>query len=265
VILGVRSRRAGTSEPACGQLRSEPAILMNLSVLPVLDERSSATVNLREIQETLAAAISTHDVRSDRVTRALYATDASVYQIVPLLVAFPATAADVAAIVRICSQSRVPITARGGGTSQAGQSIGAGVILDCSRFFNRILEINPDERWVRVEPGCVLDELNLALKPLGLLFAPDISTANRATIGGMIANNFTPGWSTSSSSKPFVPNPTEKAPATRPSCAWPLNTPPKLTVASPRSSGAWAAITSTRSYPAMNCPMARSISISPGF
>jgi FAD/FMN-containing dehydrogenase/Fe-S oxidoreductase len=162
---------------------------MNLSVLPVLDERSSATVNLREIQETLAAAISTHDVRSDRVTRALYATDASVYQIVPLLVAFPATAADVAAIVRICSQSRVPITARGGGTSQAGQSIGAGVILDCSRFFNRILEINPDERWVRVEPGCVLDELNLALKPLGLLFAPDISTANRATIGGMIANN----------------------------------------------------------------------------
>ncbi len=119
----------------------------------------------------------------------MYATDASVYQIVPLLVAFPATAADVVAAVRLCAHFRVPITARGGGTSQAGQSIGAGVILDCSKHLDRVLEINPGERWVRVEPGCVLDELNQALKPHGLLFAPDISTSNRATIGGMIANN----------------------------------------------------------------------------
>ena len=134
-------------------------------------------------------AISTHDVRSDRLSRALYATDASVYQIVPLMVAFPATAADVVAAVQVCAQFGVPITARGGGTSQAGQSIGPGVILDCSKHLDRVLEINPDERWVRVEPGCVLDELNQALKPHGLLFAPDISTSNRATIGGMIANN----------------------------------------------------------------------------
>ena len=155
----------------------------------MLDEPSSTTIHVRELQETLAAAISTHDVRADRVSRALYATDASVYQIVPLLVAFPGTAADVAAAVTICSRFGVPITARGGGTSQAGQSIGAGVILDCSRHFDRVLEINPDERWARVEPGCVLDNLNQALQPHGLLFAPDISTANRATIGGMIANN----------------------------------------------------------------------------
>ena len=133
--------------------------------------------------------LSTHDVRYDRLTRALYATDASVYQIVPLLVAFPATAADVAAVTKVCATFKVPITARGGGTSQAGQCIGPGVILDCSRDFDRVLEINAQERWVRVEPGCVLDDLNLALKPHRLLFAPDISTSNRATIGGMIANN----------------------------------------------------------------------------
>ena len=105
------------------------------------------------------------------------------------MVAFPATANDVAAAVRVCAQFGVPITARGGGTSQAGQSIGSGVILDCSKYFDRVLEINPTERWARVEPGCVLDDLNLALKPHQLQFAPDISTSNRATIGGMIANN----------------------------------------------------------------------------
>ena len=119
----------------------------------------------------------------------MYATDASVYQIVPLMVAFPATAADVAAAVRVCGRFGVPITARGGGTSQAGQSIGPGVILDCSKHLDRIVEINAEERWARVQPGCVLDDLNRALKPHGLLFAPDISTSNRATIGGMIANN----------------------------------------------------------------------------
>ncbi|MGP0064096.1 MAG: FAD-binding oxidoreductase, partial [Isosphaeraceae bacterium] len=143
----------------------------------------------RALHRALADAISTHDVRYDRLTRALYATDASVCQIVPLLVAFPANAADVSAVVEVCARFGVPMTARGGGTSQAGQSIGPGVILDCSKHFDRVLEINPEGRWVRVEPGCVLDELNRALKPHGLLFAPDISTSNRATIGGMIANN----------------------------------------------------------------------------
>ncbi len=105
------------------------------------------------------------------------------------MVAFPATAADVSAAVRVCARSGVPITARGGGTSQAGQSIGAGVILDGSKHLDRIVEIDAEGRWARVQPGCVLDDLNRALKPHGLLFAPDISTSNRATIGGMIANN----------------------------------------------------------------------------
>ncbi len=154
-----------------------------------MDQSGVPAVDARELRKALAAVISTHDVRCDRVSRALYASDASVYQIVPLAVAFPATVEDVAAAVQVCSRFAVPITARGGGTSQAGQPIGPGVILDCSKQFNRVLEINAGQRWARVEPGCVLDELNGALKPYGLLFAPDVSTSNRATIGGMIANN----------------------------------------------------------------------------
>src|SRR5687767_7021675 len=78
---------------------------------------------------------------------------------------------------------------RGGGTSQAGQAIGSGIIVDTSKYFNRLLEVNTAERWARVEPGIVLDELNAALRPHGLRFAPDISTASRATVGGMMANN----------------------------------------------------------------------------
>ena len=129
------------------------------------------------------------EVRFDRISRALYSTDASVYQIVPLGVVLPKTEADILATLRICAEHGVPITARGGGTSQAGQAIGAGVQLDCSKHFHEILEINAAERWARVRPGCVLDELNRELKPHGLHFAPDISTSNRATIGGMIGNN----------------------------------------------------------------------------
>src|SRR5207253_1256637 len=129
------------------------------------------------------------EVRFDRLSRALYSTDASVYQIVPLGVVIPKSEADIVATVKACARFRVPLTARGGGTSQAGQAIGPGLQLDCSKYLNRILEINAADRWARVQPGCVLDELNLALKPHGLHFPIDISTSNRATLGGMIANN----------------------------------------------------------------------------
>ena len=129
------------------------------------------------------------EVRFDRLSRALYSTDASVYQIVPLGVVLPRTPEDVLATLRTCGRFRVPLTARGGGTSQAGQCIGPGVVLDCSKYFNEVLEVNAAERWARVRPGCVLDDLNRRLQPHGLLFAPDISTASRATIGGMVANN----------------------------------------------------------------------------
>ncbi|MGD1092693.1 MAG: FAD-linked oxidase C-terminal domain-containing protein [Bryobacteraceae bacterium] len=129
------------------------------------------------------------EVRFDQISRALYSTDASVYQIQPLGVVIPKHRADVIRTVEICRRFRCPYTMRGGGTSQAGQVIGEGLIVDLSKYYNQVLDLNAEERWVRVEPGIVLDELNAKLAPLGLRFAPDISTASRATIGGMIANN----------------------------------------------------------------------------
>jgi len=129
------------------------------------------------------------EVRFDTITRALYSTDASVYLIRPLGVVIPKNREDVIRIVQICGRMRCPLTMRGGGTSQAGQAIGEGLQVDTSKYFNRVLEVNAEERWARVEPGVVLDELNAHLAPLGLRFAPDISTASRATIGGMMANN----------------------------------------------------------------------------
>src|SRR6187549_2814002 len=93
------------------------------------------------------------EVRFDRVSRGLYSTDASVYQIEPAGVVLPRTREDIVRVVALAAEHRMPITARGGGTSQAGQAIGAGLVLDTSKFCNRILEVNADERWARVEPG----------------------------------------------------------------------------------------------------------------
>ena len=138
----------------------------------------------RELEASLEG-----DVRFDTVTRALYSTDASVYQIEPTGVVMVRTRDDVVRTIDIARRHGVPITARGGGTSQAGQAIGAGLQLDTAKYFNRVLEVNVAQRWARVEPGIVLDELNARLLPHRLKFAPDISTANRATVGGMISNN----------------------------------------------------------------------------
>jgi FAD/FMN-containing dehydrogenase/Fe-S oxidoreductase len=149
---------------------------------------ASHFVDVAALQKALTAKIA-GEVRFDRLSRALYSTDASVYQIVPVGVVVPRNEDDVKEALAICREFGLPVTARGGGTSQAGQAIGAGLQLDFSKYLNRILETNIAERWARVEPGCVLDDLNLELKPHGLQFAPDISTSNRATIGGMIANN----------------------------------------------------------------------------
>jgi len=129
------------------------------------------------------------DVSLDPATRAMYATDASVYQIMPAAVVRPRHAEDVAAVLSFCRDHGHSITARGGGTSQAGQAIGPGLQLDFSKHLNGILEIQPDRQRVRVQPGIVLDELNAALRPYGLVLPLDLSTSSRATIGGMIANN----------------------------------------------------------------------------
>ena len=129
------------------------------------------------------------EVRFDKVSRALYSTDASVYQIEPTGVAIVQSRDDMLRTIECVRKHGSSITARGGGTSQAGQAIGTGLQVDTSKHFNRLLEVNVAERWARVEPGIVLDELNAQLLPHGLRFAPDISTASRATVGGMISNN----------------------------------------------------------------------------
>jgi FAD/FMN-containing dehydrogenase/Fe-S oxidoreductase len=148
----------------------------------------SAVIDAAGLKAELERALS-GEVRFDAISRALYSTDASVYQIKPIGVAIPKTRQDIVQIVEICRRFRCPVTVRGGGTSQAGQAIGEGLQVDISKYYNRVLEVNAEERWARVEPGIVLDELNAKLAPLKLRFAPDISTASRATIGGMMANN----------------------------------------------------------------------------
>ena len=129
------------------------------------------------------------EVRFDRLSRELYSTDASLYQIRPLGVVVPRTCEDVIRTVEICREYGAPITPRGGGTSLAGQAVGPGVQLDCSKYLTRILEIDAAARTARVEPGVVLDNFNAALAPHGLQFGPDVATSSRANLGGMIANN----------------------------------------------------------------------------
>jgi FAD/FMN-containing dehydrogenase/Fe-S oxidoreductase len=129
------------------------------------------------------------EVRFDEMTRGLYSTDASIYQISPIGVVCPRSRADVEATIEIAAAHRVPILPRGSGTSLSGQTIAAALVIDFSRFMNRILEIDLDRKLVRVEPGVVLDQLNSALKPQALQFGPDVATSSRANLGGMIGNN----------------------------------------------------------------------------
>jgi len=129
------------------------------------------------------------DVRFDAFTRGRYSTDASHYQIKPLGVVTPRTMAEAERAIAICRGEGVAVTPRGGGTSQAGQTVNESLIVDCSQHLNAIVAIDAAQRRCTVEPGIVLDELNRALKPTGLWFPVDISTASRATIGGMVGNN----------------------------------------------------------------------------
>ncbi len=129
------------------------------------------------------------EVLFDEMSRLLYSTDASLYQIKPLGVILPRSAEEILQSIQIAAQHGVPVLPRGAGTSLAGQTVLAGLVVDCSKYLNRIIEINRTERWVRVQPGIVLDNLNEVLKPYHLHFAPDVATSSRANIGGMIGNN----------------------------------------------------------------------------
>src|SRR6266496_557213 len=129
------------------------------------------------------------EVRFDRASRLMYSTDASIYEIEPMGVVIPRTHEDVFATMEVARDFKVPVLPRGGGTSLAGQTVGNAVVIDMSKYLNHVLEVNTEERWARVEPGVVQEQFNLHLRPLGFLFGPDTSTANRATLGGMMGNN----------------------------------------------------------------------------
>jgi FAD/FMN-containing dehydrogenase/Fe-S oxidoreductase len=138
---------------------------------------------------TALAARLQGELHHDHLMRTLYATDASEYQEMPLAVAFPKSEADVGELVRFCHEHHLGLIPRAAGTSLAGQVVGGGIVMDIGRHLNAVLATDATARRVRVQPGVVRNNLNVALAPLGLFFAPETSTANRAMVGGMIGNN----------------------------------------------------------------------------
>ena len=149
-----------------------------------------AVRNVADFLADLAPRV-TGELRTDTYSRLLYSTDASIYQVLPHAVFIPRTAEDVQAAVTLAAERAIPIVPRTAGSSLAGQAIGEALIIDFSRHLDAVLELNPEESWVRVQPGIVLDELNLYLKPHGLQFGPDPASSNRAAMGGIVANNST--------------------------------------------------------------------------
>ncbi len=130
-------------------------------------------------------------VLADPLTLALYSTDASIYQVRPTCVVLPKSTDDLVACVRYAAETQTPLVGRGGGSGLAGESLTNGIVLDCSRYLDRVIETDLDADWVRCQPGVILDRLNAALARVGRLFGPDPSSANRATIGGVVGNNAT--------------------------------------------------------------------------
>ena len=129
------------------------------------------------------------DVRFDAGSRLLYSTDASMYQVEPVGIVIPRDADDVRAAIETAAKHKVAVLPRGGGTSLTGQTVNHALVLDFSRYMDRVLEVNAEELWVRVQPGLVQDNLNHHVRPQGLGFGPDTSTSSRATLGGMLGNN----------------------------------------------------------------------------
>ena len=142
----------------------------------------------KELLQQLAGTLE-GELHTDTTMRTLYATDASAYREMPLAVAIPRTIDDIKKLIAFANKHQTSLIPRTAGTSLAGQVVGNGIITDVSRSFTNIIELNKEENWVRVEPGVIRDELNMFLKPHGLFFGPETSTANRAMIGGMVGNN----------------------------------------------------------------------------
>ncbi|MDP2423388.1 MAG: FAD-linked oxidase C-terminal domain-containing protein [Bacteroidales bacterium] len=146
-------------------------------------------MNLSHNKLTELASKLKGDLYTDYPTRLLYATDASVYREVPIAVARPKNKEDLRSLIHFAQRFQTSLIPRTAGTSLAGQVVGGGIVVDTSKYMTRVLEINQQEKWVRVEPGVILDELNMMLEPMGLFFGPETSTSNRCMIGGMVGNN----------------------------------------------------------------------------
>lgn len=147
------------------------------------------TLPFDKLAKTIEGEIYFAETSRDNAIRMVYATDASVYQEKPLAVALPKTVEDVRSIIHFANEHKVTLIPRAAGTSLAGQVVGNGIVVDISKYFTSVIEVNQQEKWVRVQPGVIRDDLNVFLKQYGLMFGPETSTSNRAMIGGMIGNN----------------------------------------------------------------------------
>jgi len=144
--------------------------------------------HLEEFLKTLKSSV-TCEVRTDEISRILYSSDASIYQVKPYGVLIPQSVEDIQAAIRLAGEYRIPILPRGGGTSMAGQTVNEALVIDTTPHLNHILEVNTEEKWVRAEPGVALSSLNTYLKPLGLKYGPDPASGTRAVLGGIVGNN----------------------------------------------------------------------------
>ncbi|PKQ62075.1 FAD-binding oxidoreductase [Labilibaculum filiforme] len=147
-------------------------------------EPTKQSFQFEELQAKLAG-----ELHRDITTRLIYATDASAYKVLPLAVCYPKTEADLQQLIQFASDKNLSLIPRAAGTSLAGQVVGDGIVVDISKYFTKIIEVNKEEAWVRVQPGVILDELNLHLKNYGLFFGPETSTSSRCMLGGMLGNN----------------------------------------------------------------------------
>ncbi|MFI4862227.1 MAG: FAD-binding and (Fe-S)-binding domain-containing protein [Phycisphaerales bacterium JB063] len=154
-----------------------------MTATPTLPELKARELE-RELRDALRGEVS-----FDQTTRGIHAADASHYQTMPACVVVPRDADDCVTAIKAAHAHGLAITPRGGGTSLSGQTFGPGMVIDVSKYMDGVLEINEQEQWARVQPGVVRDRLNAQLKPMGLHFAPDPATGNRATVGGMVGNN----------------------------------------------------------------------------
>ena len=150
----------------------------------LLTSHSSADEMVHDLDRLVSG-----EVRFDKMSRVLYSTDASIYQIEPVGVVLPRNAEDVIAVVETANKYGVSVLPRGGGTSLGGQTVGHSIVMDFSKYMNDVVELNREEKWVRAQPGIVLDVLNHRIRDSGLLFAPDPSTSNRGNVGGALGNN----------------------------------------------------------------------------